>query len=205
MPALKALSVQGRLRTPLPSLHDVELAMLAAAGDRAAFGELVRRHSSDVRGLMRRMGADPELADELAQNAFLAAFEGIAEFRGEGAFSGWIRRIAARLYIRCWRQRSHLDPALDDQGLADPETLGEEDATFGRPDLDQALGALSAAERLCVGLCYGVGLSHLEAAEALKAPLGTVKSHVKRGFEKLKRQLDPVGLTHDNARSRPLG
>lgn len=63
-------------------LHDVELAALAAAGDRAAFGELVRRHGPAVRGLLRRMGAEPALADDLAQDAFLAAFEAIAEFRG---------------------------------------------------------------------------------------------------------------------------
>ena len=63
------------------SLHDVELAALAAAGDRPAFGELVRRHGAAVRGLLRRMGAEPSLADDIAQDAFLAAFERIVEFR----------------------------------------------------------------------------------------------------------------------------
>jgi RNA polymerase sigma-70 factor (ECF subfamily) len=85
---------------PLRDLHDVELAGLAAAGGRREFGELVRRHGSTVRGLLRRMGAQPALADDVAQDAFLLAFEKCAEFRGEGTFAAWIKRIAARLYLK---------------------------------------------------------------------------------------------------------
>ena len=84
--------------------HDLELVALAAAGGRAAFGELVRRHSSAVRALVRRMGADAALADDLAQDAFMAAFEQIGDFRGEGTFQAWVKRIAARLYVRRWRR-----------------------------------------------------------------------------------------------------
>ena len=58
-------------------------------------------------------------------------------------------------------------------------------------DLDEALKSLSAAERLCVSLCCGAGHSHPEAAELLNLPLGTVKSHVKRGLDKLRRALAP--------------
>jgi hypothetical protein len=83
-----------------PTGHDVELAALAAAGDRRAFGELVRRHGSAVRGLLRRLGADPATADDVAQDAFLVGYEQIADYRGEGAFAGWIKKIAARLYLR---------------------------------------------------------------------------------------------------------
>ena len=57
---------------PLRDLHDVELAALSAAGGRREFGELVRRHSPAVRGLLRRMGAQPALADDVAQDAFIA-------------------------------------------------------------------------------------------------------------------------------------
>ena len=60
------------------------------------------------------------------------------------------------------------------------------------PDLDEALKGLSAPERLCVSMCFGAGLSHAEAAEALNLPLGTVKSHVKRGLEKLRARLAPA-------------
>ncbi len=97
----------------LAGLHDAELASLAAGGGRAAFGELVRRHGSAVRALLRRMGADGALADDLAQDAFLAAFERVAEFRGEGTFVSWVRRIAARLYVRRWRRAARLDLLAD--------------------------------------------------------------------------------------------
>jgi DNA-directed RNA polymerase specialized sigma24 family protein len=61
---------------------------------------LVRRHGSAVRGLLRRLGADPATADDVAQDAFLVGYEQIADYRGEGAFAGWIKKIAARLYLR---------------------------------------------------------------------------------------------------------
>src|SRR5471030_1903758 len=111
----------------LAGLHDVELASLAATGQHAAFGELVRRHGSAVRALIRRMGADAALADDVAQDACLAAFERIAEFRGEGSFQGWLKRIAARLYVRRWRRAAKLD-ALTDAGEAMLEGPGVVDA-----------------------------------------------------------------------------
>ena len=169
-------------------MHDMELAALAAAGDRGAFGELVRRHGGTVRALVRRMGADPALADDLAQDAFIVAFERMRDFRGEGSFAGWVRRIAARLYVKKVRRR--LDAALN-AGLdeaADLSGPGEGHAA-DKIDLDGALQALSEPERLCVSLCCGAGLTHAEAAETLGAPVGTVKSHVKRGLEKLRRRM----------------
>lgn len=187
--------MRGPLGRPqiLASSHDVELAALAASGNRRAFGELVRRHGSAVRALLRRMGADPALADDMAQDAFLVAFEQITEFRGEGAFAGWVRRIAARLYIK----RCRRDARTDLMALTpEPDAAGRPDgqiASNGRIDLDQALGCLSKAERLCVSLCYGAGLSHTETAEALNTPLGTVKSHVRRGLDKLRARLDADG------------
>ena len=91
-------------RLTLASAHDLDLAAQCRAGDRAAFGELVRRHGSAVRTFVRRMGADSATADDVAQDAFLTAFEQIADFRGEGAFQGWLKRIAGRAYARRWRR-----------------------------------------------------------------------------------------------------
>ena len=90
----------GAANLSFANLHDVELCSLAATGERRAFGELVRRHGSAVRGLLRRMGAQAAEADDVAQDAFLTAFERIAEFRGEGTFAAWVKKIAARLYLR---------------------------------------------------------------------------------------------------------
>ena len=182
--------MSGSHQSRLTASHDVELAALAAAGDRAAFGELVRRHGSAVRGLLRRMGAPPAEADDVAQDAFLTAFERIGEFRGQGTFVAWVRKIAARAYLRRL-QRERRIAALTAAGDEGGEVAAPPDAA-GRMDLDDALRGLSAAERICVSMCYGAGLSHAEAADALNLPLGTVKSHVKRGLEKLRARLAPA-------------
>ena len=173
------------------SKHDLELVALAASGSRPAFGELVRRHGSAVRGLLRRMGADASLADDLAQDAFLTAYEQIGEFRGEGTFQG----------LGPQHRRPALRPALE----AGPEArlprrrrpsrrTDERGPTAGdRIDLDEGLRRLPEVERVCVSLCYGAGFTHAEAASALNLPLGTVKSHVKRGLDKLRARLAPRG------------
>lgn len=181
--------------TTFASLHDVELCAYAAAGERRAFGELVRRHGSAVRGLLRRMGAQSAEADDTAQDAFLAAFERIAEFRGEGTFAGWVKRIAARQYLRRLQREKRLTALAAEEASDETEVADAGDADH-RIDLDEALKVLSAAERLCVSMCYGAGLSHGEAAEALNLPLGTVKSHVKRGLEKLRARLAPGSETN---------
>ncbi|KRB39929.1 MAG: sigma-70 family RNA polymerase sigma factor [Pseudomonadota bacterium] len=181
--------MSGSQNTRLANLHDVELATLAATGDRSAFGELVRRHGSAVRGLLRRMGAPAAEADDVAQDAFLIAFERISEFRGQGAFAGWVKKISARQYLRRLQRERRLASlaveAEDDAPVASFRDTGD------RIDLDEALRSLGPAERVCVSMCYGAGLSHAEAADALNLPLGTVKSHVKRGLEKLRARLAP--------------
>ena len=111
----------------------------------------------------------------------------------------WISRIAARLYARRWRREARgalLAEGADEQGA--PAGVGAD----ARIDLDDALKTLSDPERICVTLCYGVGLSHAEAALALNAPLGTVKSHVKRGLDKLRSRLSPDG---DGGQRRQVG
>jgi RNA polymerase sigma-70 factor (ECF subfamily) len=172
-----------------PTGHDVELAAQAAGGDRLAYGELVRRHGSAVRGLLRRMGADSATADDLAQDAFMAGFEQVAEFRGDGTFGAWIKKIAARLYLKRVKREARL---IFSDSIEPLEEISVKDASgdaASRIDLDEALKSLSRGERLCVSLCYGADWSHSEAAEALNIPIGTVKSHVKRGLDKLRAKL----------------
>ena len=170
----------------LSEASDVELAALAATDDAGAFEVLVRRHAPVVRALLRRMGAQPSLADDLGQECFVIAFQRIASFRGEGSFQGWLKQIAARLYVRRWRMETRYE-ALDEQAEESGESAWSADI---RLDLDEALKSLSAAERMCVSICSGAGFSHTEAGALLKMPAGTVKSHVKRGLDKLRRRLE---------------
>jgi RNA polymerase sigma-70 factor (ECF subfamily) len=195
-----------------PTGHDIELAALAAAGDRRAFGELVRRHGSAVRGLLRRMGAEPATADDIAQDAFLVGFEQIADYRGEGTFGGWIKKSAARLYLRRVKRDARLVFSENPGETENPGLSDSPGAVANRLDLDEALKVLSRAERLCVSLCHGADWSHAEAAEALNIPLGTVKSHVKRGLDKLRARMapeassrKPASVSSDSARREGHG
>ena len=178
----------------LRNLQDDELIALATSGQRSAFGELVRRHAPSLRALLRRMGAQPMVVDDIAQDAFLIAFERIDTFRGEGAFGAWLNRIAVRLYVKRLRVDSRMQ-YLDDLQL---ESLAVSDDSGGKViDLDRALVSLSAGERLCVSLCHGAGWSHSEIAVQLRLPIGTVKSHIKRGLDKLKQRLG-AGFTQES-------
>src|ERR1700749_1911050 len=153
----------GSRHSRFASLHDVELCSYAATGERRAFGELVRRHGSAVRGVLRRMGAQGAEADDVAQDAFLAAFERISEFRGEGTFAAWVKKIAARLYLRRIQKERRAAAWAAEEGSEDESAAEAADADH-RIDLDEALKALSAPERVCVSMCFGAGLSHAEAA-----------------------------------------
>jgi RNA polymerase sigma-70 factor (ECF subfamily) len=175
------------LARKLALMPEVELVGLSAAGDRDAYGELVRRHARFVRDLLRRMGADHALADDLAQDAFIEALRSLPGYRLEAPFPAWIRTIAARLFIRRRQKdaRTIIMSAPIDEEFAGPAPAGGIEPL----DLDLALKALSPAERMCVTLCHGAGLHQDEISDALGVPLGTVKSHVTRGLKKLRRRL----------------
>ena len=182
------------------TLTDAALASIATLGDRRAFGELMRRHAGSVRTLLRRMGAPAALADDIAQDACLKAFERIASYRSDGPFSAWLNRIAARMFIRQWRTSKASFTDELDETVASP--LPGVAAATDQMDLEKGLECLNAAERMCVSLCYGLGMSHSEAAEELQLPIGTVKSHVHRGLTKLRRHFAADLPTMEQRRAR---
>lgn len=169
----------------LARARDADLAALAVRGDDAAAAELVRRAAPLVGDLLRRMGAEPALADDVTQEALVAALRGLGAFRGDAAFATWATSIAVRLYLKRRRKEARFDlmaePVSVDAPGPDPAATSQ-----ARLDLDRALGRLSPAERLCVSLCHGAGMTHEEIAAAVGVPLGTVKSHVLRGMKKLR-------------------
>ncbi|MGC9954930.1 MAG: sigma-70 family RNA polymerase sigma factor [Rhizomicrobium sp.] len=164
------------------------LAHEAAAGDSAAFGVLVRRHQSKLRGFLLRMTrGNHALADDLAQETFLEAFRKIAQF-GEGSFFGWLCAIAYSRYLMEARKRKL--ESLDETDEVAADAPEPETASLVRLDLEKAMARLAPAQRAALTLCFALGFSHEEAAAALNLPLGTLKSHVNRGREKLATMLD---------------
>jgi RNA polymerase sigma factor (sigma-70 family) len=170
------------------SASDAELAARTVGGDRGAFGDLARRAAPAAHALLRRMGADATLADDIVQDALVAAYRSIASYRAESSFAGWLMKIAARLYFKRKRKDARLVIMAEP---IDPEVRHPADPVGMGFELDRALAALSPGERVCVSLCHGAGFTQAEIAEALQVPLGTVKSHVTRGLEKLRRRLRP--------------
>lgn len=151
--------------------------------DVATFSALARQNQSKVRGLLLRLTrGNHALADDLAQETFLEAWRGIDRFRGESSFSTWLYRIAYSRFLMQVRKRKPDEPLDDWDGTA----ASGESATLARVDLERAFARLSAPESAALTLCYALGLSNTEAAEAMDVPLGTLKSHVLRGREKLK-------------------
>ena len=174
-------------------LTDADLvARVLVDDDQHAFGELVRRHQSSVRGLLRQLTrTDVALADDLAQQAFLRAYKNIRSFRGEARFSTWLYRIAYNCFREDARRRKEL------VGIDEEQLQTQHDPQVANPalrhDLMRALNLLPLNERSAVLLCCQNGLSHDEAARVLDIPLGTVKTNVLRGREKLKRMLADSG------------
>jgi len=168
------------------------IARVLVDDDQHAFGELVRRHQSSVRGLLRQLTrTDVALADDLAQNTFLRAYKNIRSFRGESRFSTWLYRIAYNCFREDARRRKEL------VGIDEEQLQAQRDPQVADPglrhDLMHALSLLPLNERSAVLLCCQNGLSHEEAARVLDIPLGTVKTNVLRGREKLKRTLAAWG------------
>lgn len=156
--------------------------------DHNAFGELVRRYQSPVRAFLARMArGDSHLADDLAQETFLKAWNKINTFRGP-KFSTWLFGIAVNEFRMAVRRRT--EPALEemDEPPLEPAEAAAGDAPL-RLDLTEALNRLNSRERAAVILCCQNGLSHEEAAQALDWPVGTVKTNILRGKEKLRKWL----------------
>lgn len=159
---------------------EAALAMRARAGSADAFGRLVQMHQQALRAFLRRLSAAD--ADDLAQEAFVFAWEHIDRFDPARPFRPWLFGIAWRKYRE--RKRSWLRLLKRESHAASDETSFAPDPGL-KLDLVKAASTLPPEQRAAVLLCLGAEFTHAEAAETLALPLGTVKSHINRGREKL--------------------
>ena len=170
----------------LTTAPESSVVALAITGDAGAFRELVLRRQAKVRDLLRRLTANAAQADELSQEAFIQAWKSLPNLKAPEAFGPWLRSIA----LNVWRQdvrRAGVPLEDDDSALetmADPSPSPETNAM--RMDLEAALSRLRPPERLCVVLAFAEGMTHPEIAEVSGIPIGTVKSHIARGGQKLR-------------------
>ena len=154
--------------------EDLALCARAAKGDQAAFAMLVAKHERALRSLLSRM-TSPDLADDIAQEAFLKAWRFASTYDGRARFSTWLTRIAWRCLIDETRKSRPAEPAEAPAHSADSAQASE---------VADMLARLSEPERAALILCDGHGWSHSEAAELLNMPLGSLKTVVARAKSK---------------------
>lgn len=183
-----------RNSSPFKSTDEETLVGLAKTGSNEAFEELVKLKHSWLRNFLRRLTNDPALADDLSQQVFLSGWKGIRKLESNRAFHSWLKRIAVNTWLNHVRLNEPLAVAgpSTDQAI-DQVTLAHSELKTERMDLDRALAALGVDVRLCIVLAYYEGLSHGAIAELTQFPLGTVKSHIRRGTQALRRILAIYG------------
>ena len=172
-------------------MTDDDRALIAAIrdGSEPAFNILVDRHQQAVRTFLRRLLGNDADADDMAQETFLAAWTQARSFRDDGDVRSWLCGIAwrkAKGAQRSWFRRSARDTAHHDLSSGAAGGSSMEDRLAVRA----ALQALPLEQRAALTLCLVCGFSHSEAAKILGAALGTVKSHVLRGRERLREAME---------------
>lgn len=131
---------------------------------------------------------DAHWADDLAQETFLKAWRKLESFRGQAAFATWLFGIALNEYRSAARRPREVLGADRDEDSRVEETSPAVESDL-RLDLEDALKSLEVDERAAIVLCCQHGLSHEEATRVLQCPLGTVKTHILRAREKLRKKL----------------
>lgn len=160
----------------------------AGQGNRAAFGKLVELHQSGIRRFLRSLSRQEfDLADDLAQDTFVIAFQQIGQYRGEGTFNSWLMGIAYRRFIQYARKKKRRRELLE--GSEEMLLRQIPSSPVTRIDLEKALNHLSLPEKTALVLHSREGYTHAEIAEVMEMPLGTVKSHLARGRDKIRTTL----------------
>jgi RNA polymerase sigma-70 factor (ECF subfamily) len=175
-------------------LTDAELIARALLDDdRDAFGELVLRYQTPLRGWLRRLtGGDFGWADDLAQETFVTAYRQLKSYRHESRFSTWLFAIAHHRFCSEARRRKAF-VSLEDSNMDDLTLTSDFRPDADRSEeLERAMSCLTREQLAAITLCYQQGMTHEEAAAVLGCPLGTVKTHILRGKQRLLRYFSSV-------------
>lgn len=161
----------------------------AAAGDRAAFETVYREHAGRVYALCLRLAGDAVRAEEYTQDVFVRAWQRLASFRGDAAFTSWLHRLTVNVVLqdrRAERRRlRRVEPTDDLSGLP-----GTRDQIAARLDLETAIATLPNGARQVFVLYDVEGYGHAEIARLLGIAEGTSKAHLHRARRLLRKALD---------------
>ena len=170
---------------------------MVASQDAGAFGELIRRHQSQVRNFLRKLTRDETLADDLAQDCFLHVWDKIHTYSGTGSFIGWVLKVAYTTFLQSKRKSKRYREILEQAGHeADRAPVAGQNTPETELDLDTLLAELNEQERAIMIFSYACGLSHREISEATDLPAGTVKSIIHRAKERIRTQFEIENHQH---------
>ena len=184
--------------SPEPEGDVARLVRAAKAGDRAAFGELVRRFEGAVYAIALRKLGRPLEAEELAQEVFIKAFEKLDQLKVAAAFGGWLRAITLRLAINRVVRKSHTvsaEPELLAATCADIRNpLDEVLAGERRAQVRAGLKRLGAMDRDTLVAFYVRGQSLVEMSEEFDSPVGTIKRRLHVARKRLAKELESLAV-----------
>src|SRR5205809_6274849 len=180
---------------------DEELVASATAGDLESFNQLVVRWERPIYALAYRTLGREEDARDVVQEAFLRAFRGLRNFRGDAKFSSWLYRITLNL-CRDWIRRERRAPIAQMPEGVDPIEVADEKMSptesvedlVARQELSgavaRAMADLPEEQRTAILLKEYHGLTFQEIADQLDCPLSTVKTRLYQGLSVLRRRLE---------------
>lgn len=160
----------------------------AGTGDPAAFAELVREHESMVFGIALHSLGDRAQAEDLAQDVFLQLYRKIGEIESPSHLVHWLRKVTANRCIDAARRRRFRLVALSDAD--DTPSVPTEPDLLAAERIRRFLKELPPKQAAVIALRYQEEMELSEIARALEMPVNTVKSHLRRGVETLRRRLE---------------
>jgi RNA polymerase sigma-70 factor, ECF subfamily len=179
----------------IATLSSLEALVEAVArGSHAALRRLYEHESRRLYGIALRITRRPALAADALQDAFVQVWQRAGSFAAErGSAAAWLTGIVRYRALDTVRKAGREEPS-DDPMLGDraenPDQIDQVERLLGRDALQRCLGQLDDNQRRCIVLAFVDGLSHAEISARLPAPLGSVKSWVRRGLLSLRSCLD---------------
>ena len=169
----------------MAELNDIALVtQVAVFHNKRAFDQLVRKYQSPVRRFfLNQTLGDEQLSDDLAQETFIKAYLNITKFRGLSSFSTWLMRIAYNVFyddVRARKQTENVDTSIS--ALRQTSSNGDSNLKM---DIYAALALLKPDERTCITLQLIDGYPIDQISKITGVPENTVKSHLRRGKEKM--------------------
>ncbi len=195
-PASSADRLERREAGPAVEPSDDVLMRRASAGDADAFAVIYDRHASAALGVARRIVRHDGAAEDVVQEAFLALWRSSSYRPAKGSVRAFLLRIVHNAAVDLLRREAsrgagrHVDEALAHL-VADDDVLPHVERTDAARRVNDALATLPESQQRSLRLAYFGGLTHVEIARVIDVPVGTVKSRLRLGLEKLRGQVDP--------------